>query len=91
MHENLWQWLCRMGRVGKLLARRSVQRFVGLLDREYLRVSYQRNLVQREMCELPKSSFAWAIRNCKQECMGLLCAVILAATPKQPNAEVTGR
>jgi len=28
MHENLWQWLCRMGRVWKLRASRSVQRLV---------------------------------------------------------------
>ena len=29
MHENLWQWICRMGRVGKLRAKRSAQRLVG--------------------------------------------------------------
>jgi len=29
MHENLWQWICRMCRVGKRRARRSVQRLVG--------------------------------------------------------------
>ena len=91
MHENLWQWLCRMGRVGKLRARRSAQRFVWLLDDAHLQCGLARNATLREMATIPQNTFAWAGRNVKQNILDLCRVVLREITPdihdqqEQPN------